>query len=545
MVDPRVMKIGESLKEEEKKFVDYPFIEGKTAELGFPTSLRTLRFYVNEGVLPPPKKLGKAPVYEEDWILKVLLAIHLMKTRLNRSLSEIRAILQNLNEDPSILADKCHFLYAEYLKGKALSRVEVEWLIDTFFKELTGSPRPGGPDLFAGERPMKQPSEVCIVDIAEDIEKNGEWISNEQGIKEWISPDAKRLQASKGRLGKIEEPSRKGTGRRRGFGFLYRQSRDGRLCEVCREALSAREKKEACRGCGRLVICQRCFKERNVEKCNECRRREEVPEGAVLREEARELEEIFIQGFEANFKRIDHIRSPLDGKVYGVAASDKSHFKANTNSEIVEIMREYRLFDKNLLERMPLNETSKFKIIEKPFLGRARTRLVIAAGVLSPLEEYILKGYSNKKLDFSLLDRFIKSMAMKSDSFYFLGVFSTTGWERELKENPPRGQNWSIVLVEKNQGGGWKIFGGEGREGCDWIFDPESEEEKIERCVDYLRTCDDLKVRGGFVFFHDVEETLGVPRPIVEKGLLRIREEDPAVQREEVEGREIIKRSRI
>ena len=83
-----------------------------------------------------------------------------------------------------------------------------------------------------------------------------------------------------------------------------------------------------------------------MDKCNECRKREEVPEGAVLREEAMEWEETFIDGFESNFKKVSQVRSPLDGKVYPIAASDKSHFKANTNSEIVGIMRDHQVFEK-------------------------------------------------------------------------------------------------------------------------------------------------------------------------------------------------------
>ena len=103
---------------------------------------------------------------------------------------------------------------------------------------------------------------------------------------------------------------------------------------------------------------------------------------------------------------------------------------------------------------MPLNETSKFKIMEKPFLGRARTKLVVAAGVLNPLEDFILKGYSESRIGFSLLDRLVKSMVTKEEAFYFLGVLSTTGWEGELKKNPPKGDNWNVYLIERGPEGG-------------------------------------------------------------------------------------------
>ena len=89
----KLKAIGKALKAEESRFIGYTEIERKSKELGFPMTVRTLRFYVDEEILPPPKKVGKTPVYEEEWILNACLAIHLMKTRLSRSLTEIRTIL--------------------------------------------------------------------------------------------------------------------------------------------------------------------------------------------------------------------------------------------------------------------------------------------------------------------------------------------------------------------------------------------------------------------------------------------------------------------
>ena len=70
----RLREIGKSLQAEESRFIGYPEIERKSKTLGFGMSVRTLRFYVDEGILPTPKKVGKTPVYEEEWILNVLLS---------------------------------------------------------------------------------------------------------------------------------------------------------------------------------------------------------------------------------------------------------------------------------------------------------------------------------------------------------------------------------------------------------------------------------------------------------------------------------------
>ena len=76
--------------------------------------MRTLRFYVSEGILPAPRRQGKTPVYAREWILNALLAVHLMKTRLGASLSDVGQVIQHLNEDPEILADQVERVAKEH-----------------------------------------------------------------------------------------------------------------------------------------------------------------------------------------------------------------------------------------------------------------------------------------------------------------------------------------------------------------------------------------------------------------------------------------------
>ena len=58
----KLRAIGEALKAEEDRFIGYAEIERRSKELGFGMTVRTLRFYVDEGILPPPKKVGNRPI---------------------------------------------------------------------------------------------------------------------------------------------------------------------------------------------------------------------------------------------------------------------------------------------------------------------------------------------------------------------------------------------------------------------------------------------------------------------------------------------------
>jgi DNA-binding transcriptional MerR regulator len=168
--DQRLSSIARKLREEAESFIDYGAIEAEATALGFPTSVRTIRFYVSEGILPPPRKTGKTPVFPRAWIINALLAIHLMKSRLHRSLAEIKEILQNLVEEPEVLADKCTQLYDMVSEPGNLSPADGRWLVDRFFALLKGNRGETSSDVPAGLASTPQPSEVLITDLARELE---------------------------------------------------------------------------------------------------------------------------------------------------------------------------------------------------------------------------------------------------------------------------------------------------------------------------------------------------------------------------------------
>lgn len=153
---PRIERLARKLQKEAASFVDYPAIEKEAEALGFPTSVRTLRFYVSEGVLPAPRRQGKTPVYPREWILNALLAIHLMKTRLRRSLAEIRAVMERLTESPELLAEQCTQLHELASEPGSLGPSAARVLADRFFERLAAG---------------RQPSDVRITELVKDLEE--------------------------------------------------------------------------------------------------------------------------------------------------------------------------------------------------------------------------------------------------------------------------------------------------------------------------------------------------------------------------------------
>ena len=189
VVDPQLVQMGQRLRDEEKESIDYAQAVSKAGELGIQVTQRTIRFYVNEGILPAPQKRGKTPVFPERQILNQLLSIHLMKTRFNRSLAEIKEIMQFQAEDSVILADKCTLLYEEYSRAEGLSRVQKDWMVDAFFRSLTGRlslyPRSR-----RNEPGPRRAGDVLVTEIVEDVDKEGRWETPPGSETRWLSPEA-------------------------------------------------------------------------------------------------------------------------------------------------------------------------------------------------------------------------------------------------------------------------------------------------------------------------------------------------------------------
>ena len=514
MTNPKMKEIGRLLKEEESRFVGYPEIEAKSKELGFGMTVRTLRFYIDEGILPPPKKVGKTPVYEEDWILNVLLGIHLMKTRLNRSLSEVRVILNRLQEDPAILADKLSVLYEDYVKGGTLKPVERDWLVEAFFGLLTGK----------FERP-RNASEVRISELTRAIAELGHWKSPDC----WEPPEPAKLRVL------LAE------------GDAHAPASDAPLPDPVKVAPPPAPAPVAVAA----PPAPRLEDTRPIE-APRAPDATPAPEGAVTLERARALEETFVSRFEAAFEARSHAPSPLDGAVLKCGARERSHLQRDHSSKVIELMKRNRVYDRGLLDIIPLDEASEYHVYHRSFLGKGELKVVVAALAVSPLEQFVTKRWANAPLGPADVERALGELVVQEDIFYYVGILSTTGWTPQAQAVVPVRRNLLACLVEQVAGpkpahSPWaRYFAQDVRwGGLERLFDPETDREKVDRVGKFLAESPDLKLRGGHVILKNVREDLGIPEDALRAAVAELCATDQDLSVVDVGGREILKRRRI
>lgn len=537
-------KIGRLLKEEEERFIDYAEIERQTAELGFPVSVRTLRFYVDEGVLPAPNKVGKKPVYDKDWILNVLLAIHLMKARMNRSLKDIRSILGKLTEDPAILADKLSALYERHVRGGSLAPVQSDWLIEAFFDRLTGR---------VGD--AVQPSALNLAQLAGLAEDAGAWDSKRAS---WTPPPRDKLA----RIGAAEARIRI---RERGGPQIRVSLKEPEADEPEPEALRARAlrrtnetvKRVSVRPVGEVEVVEdgtgggaadepASEENRYMSKAS-AEPDGPVPEGAVTLLEARSQEEFFLQRFELEFESMETIANPLTGKLLPVNSRTTSTLKRDHSAAIIQAMKSRQIYDRALLDAIPLEKAWEFHVYRRGFFGRGELNVVLAALSLAPIEEFLDRRYASTPLGSEVVRRAVSELVLQEGIFYYVGLFSSSGWTREARERVPQDKNLSCCLIEREDLAGWRVTGqGDDRWlGVSRLFDPETDQEKIERVKGVLRDSPRLRLKGGHVVLQNLVEDLGLSAALVDQAVRELVEEDRQLTVVTSAGYEIVKRARF
>ncbi len=484
----RLRSIGKILQEEQSRFIGYPEIERKSRELGFGMSVRTLRFYVDEGILPAPRKIGKTPVYEEEWILNVLLAIHLMKTRFNRSLTEIRQILQAMSESPEILADKLSVLYEDVTKSEDLPLVERAALQDAFFALLTGK---------AGQ--SLQASELRLTALVELFREQGRLEGDD-----YHSPDLSEVLASQGY----------GTSK-------LKTSPDDKISISLRppsgETATPAPAPEA----------------------------SPAPANGITIRMARAKELAFAQRFKTKFERLGRVHCPIDGKGYKAGPREHSFDKEDRSGEVVDLMKSMRIYDRALLDSLPLGEVREFRVFQRGLFGRGDLKVVVRAVVISPLQDFLRKRWSTKKLGILEAKRALEELKLEDGVFYFVGILSTSGWKLDGAEQIPTRPNLLACLVESEGEGNWKLHHvpDDRWGGVEVVFDPETEEEKVERVR--LLIEHQVRPKGEFVIISNLCEDLDVSRSLVQSAIDQLIEGDGELELIDMGGREILKRSRL
>lgn len=240
-----------------------------------------------------------------------------------------------------------------------------------------------------------------------------------------------------------------------------------------------------------------------------------IPATAISRDRARKLEQEFLVGFTTRFYEMRAVANPLEGgRDVDINAAGETE-AVYSERELLRTMLRGKP-DAGDLRDYPHNTFREIALVRKAALLGPKVRKVVVVGAcVSPLRELVDKGYAeapaNRGVLVDLIDRVIDS----SETYFYIGVFSTTGWDKDLIDAVPQAANYSLFLLDVQNADNFRVhapasFDARVRS----AFDPETDESRITRCKTYLDNHPTLKTSGGFLLTVEVAEGANVPEPL-------------------------------
>ena len=271
-----------------------------------------------------------------------------------------------------------------------------------------------------------------------------------------------------------------------------------------------------------------------------------LPDGAVTLFEARSREEFFLSRFELEFEQLDEIFNPLTEKLLPLNQRTCSPLKRDHSANIIQQMKSRHIYDRELLDAIPLERASEYHVYKKGFFGRGELQVVVTGLTLSPVDEFLDKRFGVRPLSSADIQRAISELVIQEGIFYYIGIYSTTGWSQDAQFHLPREKNLICNLIEKDEKISWRIHGQQdGRGQVCRLFDPETDGEKIHRTKKYLREFPKLTLKGGHIVIQNLVEDLELPLGLVRQAIEELVEDDEELLITQAAGFEILKRRRF
>ena len=248
----------------------------------------------------------------------------------------------------------------------------------------------------------------------------------------------------------------------------------------------------------------------------------------ISRKEALSAEDAYMERVHANVIDTENIFSPLDNKTYDATSKNRGRRDLDQRSSAVKKLIQ-KWANQDLMEiyaQMPKNRLVLHDIWHKELFGPRTVRVTIAGTSWNPIKDLIQEGKSYRQGSAGDIHGIKELIARRPDVFYYIGMFSPTGWEEECRQHL-QGENYLIALSDNVQDGWRTWFAQDPRwQSGTQFFDLTSDEEKIDAIQLFV------KRNTGRILMDELTEDLlldrlGYPVPIVREALENIAIEDP------------------
>ena len=251
----------------------------------------------------------------------------------------------------------------------------------------------------------------------------------------------------------------------------------------------------------------------------------------VDRASARTAEEDYFERLAASMAATAGIFDPMSNRTFDASVKNRITKELDDRSADVKAQIK-RHAERDLMrtyEEMPKNRVAIHEIVHKELLGRPAVKVVVAGASFSPIEELVRHGRSCRRASAFDLER-VRELLVKSETvFYYVGAFSTTGWDEDARKSIA-GPNWLLALSDRADGAWRTWYAPDPRwRSAARIFDLSTEEEKVEAVRRWVTR------HTGELLLDELTEDrvfddLGYALPIVREAFRQIAAEDRYVK---------------
>jgi len=240
----------------------------------------------------------------------------------------------------------------------------------------------------------------------------------------------------------------------------------------------------------------------------------------IDREAARRLEGLYLDRFRTDMAAIRELYHPLEKKYYP-AQSGLRVLERDGTDVVRRLMERTGRSDRGLLSEMPADRGLRFEVAQSSFFGKTRIKVVVAAQVLSPLQELLRDDATDVRVGAGVVREAVESIVREPEAFYYVGIAATTGFASEAIQSPPSASNALVALAEPAGATAWRLHldDAERWKGLACVFDPEQGDEKVVRCMGAITELEDLQLRGGHILMEDLYRACDFPATVVDEAV--------------------------
>lgn len=258
---------------------------------------------------------------------------------------------------------------------------------------------------------------------------------------------------------------------------------------------------------------------------------ESLGEDAVTARMARLLELDYVGRFDESMHHAECVATPV-----GEISVDREYWDGRREHRSERATVQRLVGDVEAVDQYPVNRTARYELSDSRYLGlTSETHLVVEARVRSNLEAHTSSGFDAQPAGLDVfLDQVneLVHLAERDDHPYLVGLASPTGWtdrvEAQLTGDDARGRySRDVVVCLVDLRDGSVTYDADDRLAAEnaALFELEVPSERVQRCVDLVRSQYADDVGTASVLLEDVVANHDFDAPVVRRAFDRLAED--------------------